>query len=406
MQGATCRTSTIAGMPAHPLDWLDDALASLHAADRHRRLRHHDSPPGPWLDLDTPGGPHRVLHLCSNGYLGLATDDRVVAAAAEAAARHGTGTGSARLVTGAQRPHHELEEALAAFKRTEAARLFSSGYLANLGVVTSLVGRGDTVVSDALNHASIIDACRLSGAEVRVYRHADPEHAEALLADAPGRRLLVTDGVFSMDGDVAPLPALCDVAERHGAAVVVDDAHGSGVIGPGGRGTVAATGCEGRVHAIVATLSKALGSTGGYVAGSRRLVDWLTNRARGFIFDTAPGAPAVAAAHAALRIAQAEPERRRRVLANARRFADAVRAAGWQAPLPDAAIVPVHIGPDGAALAAMEHLLARDVLAVAIRPPTVPPGTARLRATLMTTHSDDDVSHAIAAFGAALAATA
>ena len=309
-------------------------------------------------------------------------------------------------MTGAQAPHRALEEALADWKQVEATRLFSSGYLANLGVVTALVGRGDTVVSDELNHASIIDACRLSGAEVRVYRHADPEHAAALLADAPGRRLLVTDGVFSMDGDLAPLPALCDAAEQHGAMVVVDDAHGSGVLGPDGRGTVAALGCEGRVHAIVATLSKALGSTGGYVAGSARLVDWLTNRARGFVFDTALGAPAVAAAHAAVDIVRAEPDRRARVVAHARRLAAAVRAAGWEAPEPQAAIVPVLIGDNGAAMAAMEHLLAHDVLAVAIRPPTVPAGTARLRATLMATHTDADLAVATRAFGAALAAAA
>ena len=389
-----------------PLAWLEPALADLAADDRHRSLRHHDSGADPWIDLATPDGPRRVLHLCSNGYLGLATDPRVTAAAAEAARRHGAGTGSARLVTGAQAPHRALEEALADWKQVEATRLFSSGYLANLGVVTALVGRGDTVVSDELNHASIIDACRLSGAEVRVYRHADPEHAAALLANAPGRRLLVTDGVFSMDGDLAPLPELCDAAEQHGAMVVVDDAHGSGVLGPDGRGTVAALGCEGRVHAIVATLSKALGSTGGYVAGSARLVDWLTNRARGFVFDTALGAPAVAAAHAAVDIVRAEPDRRARVVAHARRLAAAVRAAGWEAPEPQAAIVPVLIGDNGTAMAAMEHLLAHDVLAVAIRPPTVPAGTARLRATLMATHTDADLAVATRAFGAALAAAA
>ena len=389
-----------------PLAWLDPALDALAADDRHRSLRHHGSGADPWIELDGPAGPRRVLHLCSNGYLGLATDPRVTTAAAEAAHRYGAGTGSARLVTGAQAPHRHLEEQLADWKQVEATRLFSSGYLANLGVITALVGRGDTVVSDELNHASIIDACRLSGAQVRVYRHADAEHAAAQLADAPGRRLLVTDGVFSMDGDLAPLPALCDAAERHGAAVVVDDAHGSGVIGPDGRGTVAALGCEGRVHAIVATLSKALGSTGGYVAGSATLVDWLTNRARGFVFDTAPGAPAVAAASAALEIVRAEPERRDRVVAHARRLADAVRAGGWQVPEPRAAIVPVMIGDNGAALKAMEDLLARDVLAVAIRPPTVPVGTARLRATLMATHSAEDLDVAVRAFGAALAAAA
>jgi 8-amino-7-oxononanoate synthase len=388
---------------ADALGWLEAALADLHADDRHRILRHHGSAASPWIDLETDAGVQRVLHLCSNGYLGLATDPRVIEAAAEAARRYGTGTGSARLITGAQAPHRDLEDLLADWKRVEAVRLFSSGYLANLGVVTALVGRGDTIVSDELNHASIIDACRLSGAEVRVYHHADPDHADALLADAPGRRLLVTDGVFSMDGDLAPLPALCDVAERHGAALVVDDAHGSGVLGPDGRGTVAALGCEGRVDAIVATLSKALGSTGGYVAASARLVDWLTNRARTFIFDTAVGAPAVAAAHAAVEVVRAEPERRDRAVAHARRLAAGLREASWDVPVPEAAIVPVLIGDNAHAMRAMQRLLDQDVLAVAIRPPTVPPGTARLRATLMATHTDADVDLAIQAFGTALA---
>jgi 8-amino-7-oxononanoate synthase len=304
-----------------PLAWIGGALADLHERDLHRSLRHHASAADPWIELVDPDDPtaplRRVLHLCSNGYLGLASHPAVVEAAAEAAARHGTSAGASRLVTGGQSPHRALERDLAAWKGTEDAVLTSSGYLANLAVVTALVGRGDTVVSDARNHASIVDACRLSGAEIRVHAHGDPEHAEALLADAPGRRLLVTDGVFSMDGDLAPLPALCDVAERHGAAVVVDDAHGTGVLGPDGRGTAAALGCEDRVHAVVGTLSKALASVGGFVAGSTDLVDWLRNRARPVVFDTALPAPAVAAAHAALRVARSEPDRRRRVLAHA-----------------------------------------------------------------------------------------
>jgi 7-keto-8-aminopelargonate synthetase-like enzyme len=251
-----------------------------------------------------------------------------------------------------------------------------------------------------------VDGCRLSRAEVRVHRHGDPEHAAALLAGAPGRRVLVTDGVFSMDGDVAPLPELCDVAERHGAAVVVDDAHGSGVLGPDGRGTVVAQGCEERVHAVVATLSKALGSQGGYVAGSSRLVAWLRNRARGFVFDTALAPPAVAAAHAALEVARAEPWRRRAAVERARQLARGLADAGWEVPAPTTPIVPVTVGSAGAALALMDRLLAHDVLAVAIRPPTVPEGTARVRATTMATHTEDDVDHALAAFGTAAAVAA
>ncbi len=381
-----------------PLAWLDGALADLERDDLLRVLRDHDSGAEPWLALD---GDRRVLHLCSNGYLGLATHPEVVAAAVEATRRWGAGTGSARLVTGAQRAHRELEQELAAWKGTQDALLFSSGYLANLGVLGALAGRGDTIVSDELNHASIVDGCRLSRAEVRVYRHGDAEHAAALLADAPGRRLLVTDGVFSMDGDLAPLPDLCDVAERHGAAVVVDDAHGSGVLGPDGRGTVAAQGCEDRVHALVATLSKSLGSQGGYVAGSTALVTWLRNRARSFVFDTSSAPAAVGAARAALRLARAEPWRRERALGHAQRLADGLRAAGWDVPGTASPVVPVVVGSAGAALALMERLLDRDVLAVAIRPPTVPAGTARVRATTLATHTDEDIDHALRAFGTA-----
>lgn len=386
-----------------PLGWLEDALAELDARDLLRTLRHHRSGAEPWLQLAGPADrtDRRVLHLCSNGYLGLATHATVVDAAADAVRAYGAGTGSARLVTGAQQLHRDLEEALADWKGTEDALLFSSGYLANLGVLGALAGRGDTIVSDELNHASIVDGCRLSRAEVRVYDHGDVEHAERLLADAPGRRVLVTDGVFSMDGDLAPLPELCDVAEGHGAAVVVDDAHGSGVVGPDGRGTAAALGCEERVHALVATLSKALGSQGGYVAGSSSLVAWLRNRARAFVYDTSSAPASVAAARAALEVARAEPWRRSTALARATQLRDGLRAAGWDVPDTGTPIVPVVVGSAGAAMQLMQRLLAHDVLAVAIRPPTVPEGTARVRATTLATHSEADIDHALEAFGTA-----
>jgi 8-amino-7-oxononanoate synthase len=384
-----------------PMAWLGDELAALERAELLRVLRTVDSGADPWIVLGEGDDARRVLHLCSNGYLGLATDSRVVEGAVVAARKFGAGTGSARLITGAQTIHRELESQLAEWKHTEDTLLFSSGYLANVGVIGALVGRGDTVVSDALNHASIIDGCRLSGAQVRVYEHGDAAHAERLLADAPGRRLLATDGVFSMDGDLAPLPALCDAAERHGAMVVVDDAHGSGVIGPDGRGTAAALGCEGRVHAVVATLSKALGSQGGYVAGSSELVAWLRNRARGFVYDTALAPPSVGAAAVAVEVARAEPWRRVQAVAGAASLAAALRANGWQIPASEAAIVPVQIGEAGDALALMRRLLDEDVLAVAIRPPTVPSGSSRVRATVLATHTEADLVHAVAAFGQA-----
>lgn len=387
------------GGAGDPLDWIGPALDDLSAQDLCRDLRHLTGAPGPWVTLEDG---RRLLHLCSNNYLGLATNPRVVAAARAAVRTYGTGTGASRLVSGGQKIHREFEEELAAWKGAEDAVLFSSGYLANLGLITSLVERGDTVVSDELNHASIVDACRLSRAEVRVFQHRDFEHAAVLLASAPGRRLLVTDGVFSMDGDIAPLEELCTAAERHQAAVVVDDAHGSAVIGPDGRGTAAALGCEGRVHAVVGTLSKALGSTGGFVATSRRLATWLRSRARPFIFDTAPSGPAIAAAQAALRIARAAPDRRQRSLRLARRLADGLRALGATLNDPAACIVPVPIGGNRAALDAMEGLVARGVLVVAIRPPSVPEGTARLRATVMATHSESDIEVAVAAFAQVL----
>lgn len=383
--------------------FLEDEIAQLKKEGRLLRPRVLTGPQAPVSVVDGK----KVVNLTSNNYLDLTEHPKLKAAAKAAVDSHGVGTAAVRTIIGTQDVHVALEKKLAEFKGTQAALAFQSGFTVNVACCSSLMNAPeDLLVSDELNHASIIDGCRLSGAEVRVYRHGDPEHAAALLADAPGRRLLVTDGVFSMDGDLAPLPALCDAAERHGAMVVVDDAHGSGVLGPDGRGTVAHLGCEDRVHAIVATCSKALGSTGGYVAGSSRLVEWLTNRARAFVFDTALGAPAVAAARAAVEVLRAEPDRRARPVAHARRLAAAVRAAGWDVPEPEAAIVPVMIGENHAAMAAMESLLARGVLAVAIRPPTVPAGTARLRATLMATHSDADVDLAITAFGDALAAAA
>ncbi|MDX1510093.1 MAG: 8-amino-7-oxononanoate synthase [Nitriliruptorales bacterium] len=380
-------------------DWLAGELAAIDEAGLRRHLRHVQGPPGPWIDIELDDGTERrVLHLCSNSYLGLAGDPRVVAAAATAAEHHGTGTGASRLITGSQQPHRDLEEDLADWQGKEAATLFSSGYLANLGLLTTLAGPGDTIVSDERNHASVIDGCRLSRASVRVYGHGDVEHAERLLSDAPGRRLLVTDGVFSMDGDVAPIAALCDVAERHGAMVVVDDAHGVGVLGPEGAGTVAASDCTERVTAIVSTLSKSLASSGGVVVGSRNLVDLVRNRARSFIFDTALGAPSVGAAHAAVRIARTEPDRRTTARRHAATLAAELRRLGLDVLEPAACIVPVLVGDNQRALDLSRRLLEEGVLAVAIRPPTVAPGSARLRLTTMATHTDDDIQMAIKAF--------
>jgi 8-amino-7-oxononanoate synthase len=362
------------------LAWVAPALAHLEAAGLRRSLRHRSARDDELVDVS------------SNDYLGLAEDPRVTAAAADAARRYGAGARASRLVSGGTALHHELERALAAWKGTEDALVFSSGYLANVGVIPALVGRGDLLCSDALNHASIVDGARLSRADVAVYPHGDLDALDALLAAAPrsARRLVVTDGVFSMDGDAADLRVLCDVAEAHGAMVYVDDAHGCGVLGPDGRGTAASQGCADRVHVQLGTLSKAFGAAGGYVACRRDLADWLRNRARGFVFDTAPAPGVVGAALAALAVSRAEPWRRAHATTLARRL-----AAALDLPTPAACVVPVVLGTAQAALDASAALERAGLLVVAIRPPSVPSGTARLRFALSAAHRDDVVERVV-----------
>ena len=372
----------------NPLDWIADGLSALDAQGLRRRVRPRATAAGRSAD--------GLVNLSSNDYLDLASDPRLAIAAAEASRDWGAGSGGSRLVTGSTRLHSELEHEIAAWKGTEDAVLFSSGYLANLGTIQALVGRGDAVFSDALNHASIIDGCRLSRADVHIYAHADADALDAALTDARGTRgtrgraLVITDGVFSMDGDAARLRELCEVAEAHHAMVMVDDAHGCGVIGPDGRGTAAAQGVEARVQVQLGTLSKAFGAAGGYVAGSAELCEWLRNRARTFVFDTAPSPAVVGAALAGIRVARAEPQRRERATALAQRLAGALRL-----PSPAAAVVPLQFGAPDAALAAQAALEAAGLLVTAIRPPTVPEGTSRLRFALTAAHDDRDVDRAV-----------
>ena len=387
----------------HPLAFCGEETSRIEAAGLLRRVRTLESASEPEVILNG----RRVLCLASNNYLGLAAHPEVVGAAAEAAKRYGAGAGSARLITGGLVLHDDLEARLAAFKGTESALLFSSGYLANLGTVAALVGPGDAVFSDALNHASIIDGCRLSRADVHVYRHADAADLDERLATwrrrvpARARTLVVTDSVFSMDGDIAPLPDIVDACERHGAILMVDEAHATGVVGPAGRGAVASYGVEGRVGVVMGTLSKALGAAGGFIAGSAELCAYLRNRARSFIFDTALPPPTAAAALAALAIVEREPERPERARRLAARLAAGVRSAGYDVPDPAAAVLPVVVGEPHHALTLSARLLDADVLVTAIRPPTVPEGTSRLRATVMATHTDAQIDRAIAAFSAA-----
>lgn len=386
-----------------PLAFCDEWLADLARRDLRRRVRAVDSAPGPVVEL----GGRRLILLASNNYLGLAAHPRLVEAAVAAARRWGVGTGAARLVTGGLPLHDLLEQELARFKGCPDAVLFSSGYHANVGTIPALVGPGDLVLSDALNHASLIDGIRLSRAEVKIYPHRAADTVRDELGrwrsghGSRGRVLVVTDSVFSMDGDRAPLPGLVEACEEHGALLMVDEAHATGVVGPGGRGLVAEFGLEGRVPVVMGTLSKALGAAGGFVAGSRRLCEVLRNRARAYIFDTALPAPVTAAGLEGLRILGEEPERVERVRARARALAAGLRRLGFECRGPQSAVVPVPVGPAGDALALARALEEAGVLAPAIRPPTVAEGTSRIRATVTADHTAEHIEWALEAFAKA-----
>jgi len=365
-----------------------ERLEELRDRGLYRRLRLIEGPQGPTVTLD--GRP--VLLLCSNNYLGLADRAEVREAAAEAALQWGAGAGASRLISGNMEPHRALESRLAAFKGYGAALLFGSGYLANTGTIAALAGRGEVVFSDELNHASIVDGCRLSRAETFVYRHGDTEHLEWGLYRARGRpALIVSDGVFSMDGDVAPLPQLLEVARRHGARLMVDEAHATGAVGPGGRGSVAAAGLSGEVDVVVGTLGKALGSYGAYVCAGEEIVDLLVNSARPFIFSTAPPPPAVGAALAALAILEAEPVLAERLQANARALREALAAEGLGASSSKTQVVPLEVGDAERTMELCEKTMERGVFAQGIRPPTVPEGSSRLRFTVMATHRREEL---------------
>ena len=361
-------------------------LADLEARDQRRFLTVVESMPGPRVSIS---GSEYLL-MCSNNYLGLATDPRLAEAAARAAYEWGVGSGASRLVSGSTSLHAELEARLAAFEGREDAVVFSSGYLTNLGVLAALARKGDTIVSDALNHASIVDGCRLSGAAVEIYPHADIEACEKLVRDSAlggGRTLVVSDTVFSMDGDRAPVAELGRICDEHGAILVVDDAHGTGVTQLTPEATI-----------VIGTCSKSLGTAGGFAAASREVCDLLRNRVRSFIFNTAPPAPVVAATITALDIVESEPEHGRRVREHARSLAAGIRSFGFEVPEPDAAIVPVIVGESSDALALGTRIRERGIFAPPIRPPSVPEGTARIRLCPMATHTDADIGTVIEAF--------
>ncbi len=370
---------------------IESALGEIRDSGLYRRLRMISGPQGPRVLLD--GRP--VLLLCSNNYLGLADHPRVREAAAEAAMRYGAGAGASRLVSGNMRIHRRLEERLADFKGYESALLFGSGFLANTGVVQALAKPGEVVFSDALNHASIVDGCRLAGAETFVYDHGDADHLAWGLREAEGRgSLIVTDGVFSMDGDVAPLTEIVELARRFDARVMVDDAHGTGTIGPDGRGSVAAAGLEDEVDVLVGTLGKSLGSYGAYVCCDRAMSKYLVNTARTLIFSTALAPPQVAAAMAALELLRDDPRRVERLQRNGRVLRDALAEHGLPASGGETPIVPVIVGEAETAVAASERALERGVFAQAIRPPTVPAGSSRMRLTVMASHTKSELRDA------------
>lgn len=342
-----------------------------------------------------------VVLLCSNNYLGLADHPALKRAAVEAVERYGTGSGASRLVSGTMELHAALEERLARFKGTEAALVFNSGYAANSGIIPALAGRGDVVFSDRLNHASIVDGCLLSRARFVRYPHNDMNALERLLAEhrGAGRMLIVTDGVFSMDGDLAPLPALAALKRQYGALLMVDDAHGTGVLGESGRGTAEQFGVTADIDLQMGTLGKALGGFGAYVAASAEVVELLVNRARSFIFSTSLPPAVLAAARAALDLVDS-PEGdalRRRLARSAALFRDALQGAGFDTMGSETQIVPALVGGAEPVMAFTRRLLEEGYYVQGIRPPTVPAGTCRLRCTLMATHDESDLERAVAA---------
>jgi 8-amino-7-oxononanoate synthase len=378
---------------------LSSELEALKAADLYRAPRVFESR----ADRVAVKDGRELICFASNNYLGLTADESVIRAASEATVRYGTGSGASRLVSGTMELHVRLEEELASFKGTEAALLFGTGYAANLGTITALVGAEDIIYTDHLNHASIIDGSRLSKARLEIYAHADAEDLEHKLAcnrdRVPGRRrLIITDGVFSMDGDLAPLPEILVLAETYDAWVLIDDAHATGVIGPSGAGTADYYGVDSPRLIRLGTLSKALGGEGGFVAGPVNLIDYLRHKARPFVFSTAPSPATVATALKALEIVRTEPHRRERLRANAGRMREGLRSLGYTVPDGSTPILPVMIGEPEQAVVLSRALEDRGVLAPAIRPPTVPEGTSRLRVTAMATHTDSDIDRALQAF--------
>jgi len=383
-------------MRPSPLAYLDGALDDLRRQGLYRRLRVLDGEQAARTSID-----HRqVVNLSSNNYLGLTTHPTLRSRALEALKTFGVGTGSVRPIAGTMSIHLELERRLAVFKHTEAAVVFQSGFTANAGTVSSLLGRDDVIVSDELNHASIIDGARLSRATIKVFPHRNVAAAREIVAALPReqRKLLITDGVFSMDGDLGPLPDLCDLADEYGCIMMVDDAHASGVFGRAGRGTIDHFGMHGRVDVQVGTLSKALGALGGYVAGSTSLIEFLYHRARPFLFSTSHPPSVAATCIAALDVLETEPQWMERLWANTRFFKSGLEALGFNIGISESPITPVIVGDGALAMTLSDKLFESGVFAQGIGFPTVAQGKARVRTIVTATHSEDELQFALEAF--------
>jgi glycine C-acetyltransferase len=383
---------------AGSLDFLKERLAELESQGLAIRPRTLEGPTGARARFDG----RDVINLASNNYLGLANHPRMNAAASSAASELGAGTGAVRTIAGTMTMHEELERRFADFKHAEDALMFQSGFTANAGTVAAVLDKEDVIVSDRLNHASIIDGARLSRAEIKVFDHKDAQHADDLLAETarPGRRqLLITDGVFSMDGDIAPLPDLVEVAERRGAIMMIDDAHASGVLGKGGAGTVDHFGLHGRVDIQVGTLSKAIGVLGGFIAGPRALIEWLVNRGRPFLFSTSAPPAVVAACIEALDIIADEPDRLERLWDNTRAFKLGLRELGFDTGASESPITPVITEEEEATQTFARRLFEEGVFTPAIVYPTVAKGLARVRTIVSAEHTYEDLDEALEIFG-------
>ena len=383
----------------NPLSYLTDQINELKAKGTHFNLRVLEDEQAPECTFDGK----KVINLASNNYLGLTTHPKLREAALEATRKYGVGSGAVRTIAGTMKIHMELEEKIARFKNVEACVVFQSGFAANAGTVSAVLGKDDFIISDQLNHASIIDGARLSRAKILVFNHKDLTHAEEQLAsikDQPGRKLLITDGVFSMDGDIGPVPGLCDLAEKYGAIMMVDDAHASGVLGRAGRGTIDHFDVHGRVDIQVGTLSKAIGALGGYVCGTRDLIDYLYHRARPFLFSTSHPPSVAATCIAAFDVLQDEPERIENLWENTRFWKKELALLGFDiggktTPASETPITPIIIGDGARTMEFSRELFNEGVLGTGIAFPTVPEGKARIRTIMTATHIAEELERAL-----------